>query len=101
MNAIKGYFFVTLWRAILKLITIVVLGVVWLAFPSSSLAMGTFLGACVLWIVDGCDHGIDTIRRRSQRERAQTPPPSSGLMAAPVGLSCCLRSGLVRVVGGI
>ena len=68
VNAIRGYFVVTLWRAILKLVTIVVLGVIWLINPDSSLAMGIFLGACVLWIVDGCDHGIDTIRRRSQKQ---------------------------------
>lgn len=72
MDAIKGYFFVTLWRAILKLITIAVLAVVWAANPDSSLAMGTFIGASVLWIVDGCDHGIDTIRIRKRRARASS-----------------------------
>ena len=73
MNAIRGYFVVTLWRAILKLITIAVLGAVWAANPDSSLAMGTFLGASVLWIVDGCDHGIDTIRIRKRRAKASSP----------------------------
>lgn len=73
MNAIKGYFVVTLWRAILKLITIAVLGTVWVANPDSSLAMGTFIGASVLWIVDGCDHGIDTIRIRKRRAKASSP----------------------------
>lgn len=74
MNAIKGYFVITLWRAILKFITIITLGVIWAVNSDSTLAMGVFVGACVLWIIDGCDHGIDNIRRRSQRERA-TPPP--------------------------
>lgn len=73
MDAIKGYFVVTLWRAILKLITIAVLAGVWAANPDSSLAMGTFIGASVLWIVDGCDHGIDTIRARKRRAKASSP----------------------------
>ena len=63
MNAIKGYLVITLWRAILKFVTIIVLGVFWFANSDSSLAMGMFAGACVLWVIGGCDHGIDTIRR--------------------------------------
>ena len=67
MKSVKSYFVTTLWRAILKLVTIVVLGVVWLANPESLLVMGVFVGACVLWIIDGCDHGIDALRATSAR----------------------------------
>ncbi|MCY3609502.1 MAG: hypothetical protein OXG57_13790 [Acidimicrobiaceae bacterium] len=89
MNAIKGYFVITLWRAILKFITIITLGVVWAVNSDSRLAMGVFVGACILWIIDGCDHGIDNMRMRSRRARAQTPPRKGDLVVAPVGLSRC------------
>ena len=66
----KHYFAVTLWRAILKFITIIALGVIWLANLDSSLALGVFVGACILWVIDGCDHGIDNIRRRRKQSAA-------------------------------
>lgn len=66
----KAYFTTTLWRAILKLVTVAVLGVAWIANSGSSVVMGLFIGACVLWAVDGCDHGIDAIRARSARRRS-------------------------------
>lgn len=78
LSRIRGYFAVTLWRAILKLATIIVLGALWYSNPDSSLAMGVFVGASVLWIVDGCDHGIDTIRRRSQQKIAVEGSPGGG-----------------------
>ena len=65
-SKIRDYFAVTLWRAILKFVTIITLGVIWLANPDSTLAMGIFVGACILWVIDGCDHGIDNMRRRSK-----------------------------------
>lgn len=67
MSALRGYFTVTLWRAILKLATLATLFAIWLANTDSALASGLLIGAAVLWIVDGCDHGIDTIRRRRNR----------------------------------
>lgn len=93
MNAIKGYFVITLWRAILKFITITTLGVVWAVNSDSRLAMGVFVGACILWIIDGCDHGIDNMRMRSRRARAQTPPPVKGTWLLPQ-LACPAVGGL-------
>ena len=69
MDAVKGYFFVTLWRAILKLITITILGYLLSVHRDSPFVRGAFLGASVLWVVDGCDHGIDNIRRRSKQKQ--------------------------------
>ena len=65
-SKMRNYFAVTLWRAILKFATIITLGVIWLANLDSTLAMGVFVGACILWVIDGCDHGIDNIRRRAK-----------------------------------
>ena len=67
-SKMRNYFAVTLWRAILKFVTIITLGAIWAANPGSTLALGVFVGACILWVIDGCDHGIDNIRRRSKAQ---------------------------------
>lgn len=77
MGTVKAYFATTLWRAILELVTVAALGVAWLVNSGSSVVMGLFIGACVLWAVDGCDHGIDAIRARAARRRSSAGTAST------------------------
>ena len=70
MNRISTYLTITLWRAICKIIAIVILAGYWIANPSSEVAAALFAGAAVLWVLDGIDHGIDAIRT----SRAKSQP---------------------------
>lgn len=63
-NRITSYLTTTLWRAICKLIAIAVLSLYWIVNPSSDVAAALFIGAALLWILDGIDHGIDRLRSR-------------------------------------
>ena len=64
----KQYFLTTLWRATLKVLTMVTLGVLYFLFMGTThepFVGALLLGAGLLWVIDGCDHGIDALRQRS------------------------------------
>ena len=65
---IKRYLLETVWRAVLKFATIIVLGIHWAMTDNFVVGASLFAGAALLWITDGIDHGIDALRaQRSQK----------------------------------